>query len=475
MTIRDLVGRLLSPLTAIARDKIALAGVVLTTSSALTMLAFWAREMFSGHPSHAYAGIVIFMILPGVFVVGLLMIPAGLALRRWRERRGAPVAPLGFDKELLKNAAILVGGLTIVNVAMLGVATYKGVEYMDSTTFCGLACHNVMSPEYTAYINSPHSRVACTECHIGPGASWFVKSKLSGARQVVAVTLGTYSRPIPSPVTHLRPARETCEHCHWPQKFHGDRLQVRAKFADDETNTASHSVLLMRIGGSQAGGQVGIHGRHFDATRSRVRYQTTDDRRQVIPRVIYVGDDGKEVEYAVDGAPPATAGEWREMDCIDCHNRPTHAFDMPESGLNRAMQAGRIPTDLPFLKREATAAIQAEYMDRDTAAREIVGRIAGFYEKNYPDVAKTRAADVKKAAEGVRDVWMRNVFPDMKLVWGSHPNNIGHEDFPGCFRCHDEEHKAKDGRTVSQDCNACHGVLAMEENDPKILADLGLK
>ncbi len=474
MGLRELLGRLLSPLAVVVRDKVALAGVVITTSAAFTLIGFWAVELLSGHPTHPYAGIVLFMILPGIFVGGLLLIPAGLLLRRWRERRGAPVAPLGLDKELLKNAAMLVGALTAVNVVLLGVATYKGVEYMDSTTFCGLACHQVMSPEYTAYVNSPHSRVACTQCHIGPGASWFVKSKLSGARQVVAVTLGTFSRPIPSPVHELRPARETCEQCHWPQKFHGDRLQVRTKFADDESNTASHSILLMRIGGTQAGGQVGIHGRHFDA-KSRVRYQTTDDRRQVIPRVIYVGDDGKEVEYAIDGAPPATAGEWREMDCVDCHNRPTHAFDMPESGLNRAMQAGRIPADLPFVKREAAAAIQADYADRDVAAREIVARITSFYEKNYPEVAKARAADVRKAAEAARDVWLRNVFPDMKLVWGSHPNNIGHEDFPGCFRCHDDQHKAKDGRTISQDCTTCHGVLAMEEPDPPMLADLGLK
>lgn len=474
MNLQERLIRVLSPMALAVRDKVVLAGVVLTTSSALTLIGFWILEATSGHPAHPYVGIVIFMILPGVFVAGLLLIPAGLLLRRWRARRGVPVVPLPVDKELLKNAAILVAGLTVVNVAMMAVATYKGVEYMDSTAFCGLACHQVMSPEYTAYVNSPHSRVACTQCHIGPGAGWFVKSKLSGARQVVAVTLGTFSRPIPSPVHHLRPARETCEACHWPQKFHGDRLVVRSKYGEDEANTATSSVLLMRIGGSQGSGRVGIHGRHFDG-ESRVRYQTTDDRRQVIPRVVYVGDDGKEIEYVVDGAPPATAGEWREMDCIDCHNRPTHAFDMPESALNRAMQAGRIATDLPFLKREATAALQAEYADRDTAGREIVGRLTGFYEKNYPDLARTRAAAVKKAAESVRDVWMRNVFPDMKLGWGSHPNNIGHEDFPGCFRCHDEQHKAKDGRTISQDCNACHGVLAMEESDPKILADLGLK
>ena len=110
----------------------------------------------------------------------------------------------------LRRALLLVGLLTFVNFAIMGAASYKGVEYMDSAQFCGQTCHTVMSPEFTAYVNSPHSRVACVECHIGPGAPWFVKAKISGVRQVFAVTLKTYSRPIPSPVHELRPARDTC-------------------------------------------------------------------------------------------------------------------------------------------------------------------------------------------------------------------------------------------------------------------------
>jgi hypothetical protein len=206
---------------------------VLTTSSAVTLFLFWAREAFSAQPTHPYAGILFFLVLPALFVLGLLLIPAGIWWRRrGLRRRGA--LPAGYPHidlraPVVQNTFALVGFATVLNVGILGTASYRGVEYMDSTQFCGMACHKVMAPEYAAYVDSPHSRVGCVQCHIGPGASWFVRSKLSGTRQLFAVSLETYSRPIQSPVKHLRPARETCEQCHWPEKFHGDKFLVRTE------------------------------------------------------------------------------------------------------------------------------------------------------------------------------------------------------------------------------------------------------
>jgi len=479
MSSRGPLGGWARPIAFLGTNPVTLVGAVLTTSAALTMVGFWVLEVLHGGPIHPYAGIVLFLVLPAVFVVGLLLIPVGIFWRR-RRLRAQKALPgdyprIDFNRPVLRRAAVLVATATLLNVAMMGGATYRGVEHMGSNQFCGLTCHTVMAPEYTAFVDSPHSRVGCVQCHIGPGASWFVRSKLSGARQVLAVAAGTYSRPIPSPVRELRPARETCEQCHWPRKFHGDKLVVRTKYAEDEANTPSTSVLMLRIGGEGPLGAAGIHGRHLD-TSERIQYLTTDDKRQVIPRVRYRDDSGRVVEYATEDAPSADGvGEWRAMDCMDCHNRPTHAFDLPERGVDRAIGEGRISPTLPWARKEAVRLLRADYPDRETAARSIADGLAAFYGDGHPAVYRERRKDVDAAVEAVKTIYHRNVFPEMKVGWGTYANNVGHDDFPGCFRCHDDQHKAAGGRVITQDCSACHAVLAMEESDPKILSELGLR
>jgi len=457
-------------------------GAVLTTSAAITLLVFWIFLIARGGAIHPYYAILFFFILPAVFALGLILMPLGAILRRRKltSEGGMPaeIPPVNLRSPMLRRALILVVLLSFVNFAIMGTASYKAIEYMDSAQFCGQTCHTPMQPEYSAYVNSPHSRVACVECHIGPGAPWFVKSKISGLRQLYAVAFKTYRRPIPSPVHDLRPARDTCEHCHWPQRFTGGRLLVHTKYADDETNTPATNVLVLNIGGHGSEGRVGIHGRHFDDVE-RIEYAHSDERRQVIPLVTYIDDAGKKVDY-VSTDSKATPAELaamprRKMDCMDCHNRPTHAFQMPERALDEAISAGRISAKLPFIKREGLAALKTEYPDRETAAQKIPAGLAEFYKTKYPAVYQTDRANVETAGEQVKAIYMRNVFPEMKVTWGTHPNNIGHEDFLGCFRCHDGKHKSADGKIINDDCSACHQVLAMEEKDPKILTDLGLK
>ena len=349
---------------------------------------------------------------------------------------------------------------------------------MESSRFCGLTCHKVMAPEYGAYLNSPHSRVACTSCHIGPGASWAVKAKIDGVRQVVAVVFGTYSRPIPSPVHTLRPARATCEQCHWPQKFSGDKLRVITKYDEDEKNTMTKTVLLLKLGGRQGSNAVGIHGRHLD-DKERISYTTTDGRREVIPIVKYLDDDGKTVVFSSTEIKPTEAqkakAETRVMDCIDCHNRPTHAYQLPERAVNEAMAAGTISPELPFIRKKAVEVLKVEYPSRETAFDRIEKDLTEFYRTKYPDVYRTRRATVETAVSEVQKIYGRNVFPEMRLTWGTHPNHIGHEDFLGCFRCHDGNHQAAGGRAITQDCDACHQILAQDEANPKVLAELGIK
>jgi nitrate/TMAO reductase-like tetraheme cytochrome c subunit len=464
------------------QNTLTLIGAVLTTTAALTMVAFWVYDVLLPGPPHPYIGVLIFLLLPGVFVLGLLFIPVGIWIRRRRlHRKGElPDAFPKIDLSLPRARRVfwLVFFATVVNVLILGTASYHGVAYMDSTQFCGTTCHTVMEPEYTAYQNSPHSRVGCVECHIGPGASWFVRSKLSGVRQVFAVTFHTYSTPIPAPVKYLRPARETCEHCHWPQRFTGDKFLVHTSYKDDEKNTPQTDVLLLKIGGNTWDGSVGIHGRHL-SEHSRIHYISIDAQRQVIPVVDYTGDDGRTIHFVSTDAKASQQqldqGEHREMDCIDCHNRPTHAFDLPETAVDKQMSLGQISPDLPYIKKKAVELLKVDYPDRDTARLRIVSGISDFYRVSYPAIYETHRTLVQQSAEQVAAIYLRNVFPAMKLTWGVHPNNLGHNDFPGCFRCHDGSHTSSDGRTITNDCFACHQLLAIGEEKPKILTDLGMK
>src|SRR5215472_5180571 len=482
MTIRQTIRSWMRLLYFLGQNPASLAGAVLTTSGAVTLIAFWVYDFLLPGPPHPYIGILLFLVLPGVFLVGLLLIPTGILLRRRRLKAQGELQDVypavSLHQPAVRQVFLLVGAATFLNIIIFGTASYRGVAYMDSTQFCGQTCHPVMTPEFTAYQGSPHAHVNCVECHIGPGAGWFVRSKLSGVRQVFAVTFHTYSRPIHAPVKYLRPARETCEQCHWPQKFTSDKFVVKTTFKDDEKNTPQTTALLLKIGGRTWQGSVGIHGRHLDEG-ARIRYISVDDQRQVIPVVYYTNDRGKTVEY-VSSDIKATkqeldAGEHRSMDCVDCHNRPTHAFDLPEGAVNKQMDAGFISRELPFIRKKAVELLKADYPDRDTAQRRIVVELKTFYRLNYPDVYNSRRALVEQSAENVANIYLRNIFPAMKMTWGVHPNNLGHNDFPGCFRCHDGSHASADGQTIANDCSACHNLLAVDEQNPKVLADLGLK
>jgi nitrate/TMAO reductase-like tetraheme cytochrome c subunit len=466
----------------LSQNVISLIGVVLTTSTAITMIAFWIYDFMLQGPPHPYVGILIFLILPGMFVLGLLLIPAGILLRR-KKLSGAGELPIAYPEidlrvPVVRSGLLFIGVATVLNVLIFTFASYQGVAYMDTTTFCGQTCHTVMQPEFSAYQNSPHARVNCVECHIGPGAGWFVKSKLSGVRQVFAVTFKTYSTPIPSPVKYLRPARETCEQCHWPQRFSGDKFIAKTDYRDDEKNTAETTVLVLKIGGRTWQGSVGIHGRHLDEG-SRIRYVSTDEHRQVIPVVYYTDDKGKTVEYVSTDIKVSKEqlekSEKRVMDCIDCHNRPTHAFELPESAVDLRITRGLVGAELPFIKKKAVELLKVNYPDRETAQKEIVEGITSYYHSTYPDVYNMKRALVEQSAENVARIYMQNVFPDMKVTWGVHPNNLGHNDYPGCFRCHDGTHTSADGQTITNDCSACHNLLAVQEENPKVLADLGMK
>jgi hypothetical protein len=474
--LRDGIVRLIRPAFYLSQNLISRTGVVLATTSGITLVIALA-SLVMGFQPNPYAGILVYMILPAAFALGLILIPIGIFRDYRRKVRSGDLPAIYPHVDLshrgVRSTVMFVGIMTAINVPIFAIASYSGTVYMESTQFCGQTCHKVMDPEYTAYQRSAHARVACVECHIGPGAPWFVRSKLSGSYQVVAVSFNLYPRPIPTPIHNLRPARETCEQCHWPERFSGDKLVIKTKYADDENSSATKTVLLVHIGGRNPDRKmVGIHGRHLGL----VSYLAGDPKRQEIPWVSYRHEDGTVTDYASTETPPkadlVAHGTPRTMDCMDCHNRPTHTFDMPENAVNREMAAGRISPSLPFIHKVAIDLLKRNYATRQAAETELPKALREYYQKNYSAIYNSQRALIEDAAKGILYIYMGNVFPEMNITWGTYPNNLGHNDFPGCFRCHDGNHKSKSGSEITQDCNACHSLLAMDEPDPKILHEL---
>ena len=447
------------------RSPISVVGMVLTTISAVLFLVVFLADLFGWH-TNPYLGIVFFLVLPGVFLFGLALIPFGAWIERRRRARGRAPSEVHWPRIDLndpaqRTTAVIVFVVTMANIVIVSLAAYRGVEYMDSPQFCGQVCHTVMKPEFTAYQDGPHSRVTCVQCHIGPGASWFAKSKISGARQVLAVSFHTYSRPIPSPVQNLRPARDTCEQCHWPEKFHGDKVRRIYEFAADEKNTESVTVMQVHVGGGseRLGIAQGIHW-HMNVA-NEVEYIATDDKRQVIPWVRVKDRFGNVREFSAEGVTPEqlAKGERRRMDCMDCHNRPSHPMAAtPERAVDELIARGVIPRTLPFVRREAVKALKVTYPTQEAAGEGISRTLRDFYRSQYPQAYMSQRPDVEKAVQATETVYRRNVFPEMNVQFGTYPNNIGHMDFPGCFRCHDDNHKSKEGKAIGQDCESCHKI-----------------
>jgi nitrate/TMAO reductase-like tetraheme cytochrome c subunit len=462
----------LARLATYAKNPLSFAGFALATLAGIGLAVFLLLQAL-GYVENPYLGLFGLSLLPAVFVAGLLAMPLGMLWRRRKLRKRGelpgdlPEWPrLDFNDRHVRRAFAVVVGLTVVNVILLLTSSAVAVEFMDSPKFCGTVCHKVMQPEYTAYQNSPHAHVKCVQCHIGPGTSFMVRSKFDGLRQVWKIALGTYARPIASPVHTLRPARDTCEGCHWPAKHYGDKLRLIGRFAEDEKNTPSFTALLLKTGGGAVGaGQQhgGIHWWHIYAD-NRIRYLASDARRQEMAWVELTTPDGQRTEFLREGttAPSADAiaRQSRLMDCIDCHNRPTHLFETPAKATDALLQRQTDLRDLPFFKREVVKAASLAYPTHEHGVAGVREAIGAFYRTSYPELAAQQSALVTRAADEAARVYDRTVFPEMKTNSQTHPSNIGHDDSPGCFRCHDGNLKnAKTGKTIPNDCDTCHGIL----------------
>jgi len=448
-------------------------GVVIAFFVCIAELFLFVIEFFSDG-SNVYFGIVTYIFLPVFFILGLILIPIGALWKRHCVLKGLSLAKpksIFIDPSIPthRNAIFIFIIGTTIFLIMTAVGSYKAFHYTESVNFCGLTCHHVMKPEHTAYLNSAHARVKCVECHIGEGADWYVRAKLSGVRQVYHAIKGDYSRPIATPVHNLRPAKETCERCHWTDKFYSSFEINKTYFPTDESE---HSKWLLRMlvnVGSSKNTQEGIHNHMY--LDNDIYFAAEDERLQNITWVKNIDKDGKETVYISsdskwkEEAPPENM--MHKMDCMDCHNRPTHNFNPPNELINKALASGEIAPELALIKPKAMELMSKEYKTEEEAINTIRQSLDKYLRKKLGDRYALQKDKVTKAIEKVVALYQVNMFPEMKARWDAFPDNIGHLVSSGCFRCHDGDHESSSGQVITKDCTVCHSII--EQGSPNAL------
>jgi len=429
----------------------------------------------------SYLGLVIYIVLPVFMITGLIIIPIGMLITvkksGYKDKNQKENWPKIDLNELGHRNAffIFIIGTTLL-LLISAIGSYEAFHFTESVEFCGTICHEVMKPEHTAYQNSAHSRVACVACHVGTGADWYVRSKMSGMYQVYSVLFDKYQKPIPVPIHNLRPARETCEQCHWPQKFYAQKLRSERHYLNDEENTTWDIQLVMKIGAQQSahGLKEGIHW-HINPDIS-VEYISEDDKNLNISLVKYTNNNTGEIkiytteEKQVNQIPE---NDFHKMDCMDCHNRPSHNYKPPAFFVNEAMTSGSIPKDLPEIKNLSMEICNEQIFDSDSAKEFIQKSILGFYDSEYPEILETDNEKIQQAITGLNDIYFKNIFPEMNVRWDAYPNHIGHLEFDGCFRCHNDNLTNEQGDTITKDCNLCHTIIAQGMDDEMQFAQTG--
>ena len=441
-------------------------GIAIAVTSLTCIVLLILIEM-SGTTENPYTDLITFIFFPSILAFGLFVILAGVLLERRRRRNRSPedIAAypiIDFNDPQRRRTFVLAVCLAFAFLFMSAFGSFRAFEYTESVTFCGEACHDVMKPEFVAYNAAPHSQIRCVECHVGGGAEAYLKAKFTGMRQLYGVVTGHYNRPIQTPVHNMRSATQTCQACHWSEKYHGDKLKVFNHYGYDEQNTLNQTRLLIKVGGGDPdAGPVG--GIHWHMNVSNDISFISDERRLAIPWVRSTDSQGNIVDYSVKDAgltaQQVEQSAKRKMDCIDCHNRPTHIYLSPNQAVDRSLEAGRLDISLPFIKAQAVATLAKPYNTNDEAVATIAEDLSNYYRSNYPDVFAAKTDSINGAIAEVRQIYQTYFFPEMKTDWKAHPNHIGHLNAQGCFRCHDGQHFSREGKVIRNECSVCHTTL----------------
>ena len=447
---------------------ISISGFILAVNSLIVIFVLFLFSLFSKE-SNAYMGLFIYIIVPAFMVLGLLLIPFGMLLRRRKKviadesTEKWPI--LNLNNPLQRKALVRISVITVILLVASSFGSYEAFHYTESVEFCGTLCHQVMEPEYVTYQHSSHAKVKCVECHVGEGADWYMKSKLSGLYQVYSVIFKKYSRPIKTPLHNLRPASETCERCHWPEKFYAQQLRTQRSYLADSANTEWDISLLLKIGPEHSA--MGLtEGIHWHINKDfKIEYIAGTRDREVIPWVKLTNLKTGEVKIYTDEDNPIDQAamdtlEKRTMDCMDCHNRPSHTYKSAPNFIDQAMLAGRIPADIPWIKMAAMEALKVPYETKEHAYQEIYTTMVSWYKEENPEIYLKEFARIQNAIKVVQKEYSNNVFPYMKADATQYLDHIGHLESEGCFRCHSDRHKTKTGETISKGCDNCHTILA---------------
>lgn len=447
---------------------ISISGFILAINSLIIILILFLFAWFSKE-SNAYMGLFIYIIVPAFMVLGLLLIPTGMLIKRRKKVSTSESSEkwpiLDLNNNIQRKAVVRISIITGILLVVSSFGSYQAFHYTESVEFCGTLCHQVMEPEYVTYQHSAHANVKCVECHVGEGADWYVKSKLSGLYQVYSVIFKKYSRPIATPLHNLRPASETCEKCHWPEKFYSQKLRNQRSYLADSSNTEWDISLLMKIGPqhSALGLSEGIHW-HINKD-FKMEYIASTRDRESIPWVKLTNLKTGEIKIFMDEDNPIDQAaidtlEMRKMDCMDCHTRPSHVYKSAPNYIDQAILSEKIPANIPYIKMAAMEALKVPYETKDHAHIEIYSAMVNYYKDSYPEIYLKEFSRIQNAIKVVQQEYDNNVFPYMKADATQYLNHIGHLESEGCFRCHSDRHKTKTGETISKSCDMCHTILA---------------
>lgn len=446
-----------------------ISGAVLASVSFLLIVFSIVISLIFPDQVGDYLGLFSYIVLPVFLVIGLVLMPIGTLskIKKDKERKVQrevkfPIVNLNDPSQRFVVLIFVVG--TAIFLLFTSIGSYQVFHYTESNEFCGTLCHTVMEPEYVTYHGSAHSRVRCVECHVGSGATWYVKSKMSGLYQVYSVLTNSYPTPIETPVHSLRPARETCEKCHWPQKFYDSKLVNRKSYLSDEENTEWNVQLLLKTASEHKskGLAEGIHW-HINPDVN-IEYTATSFKRDTIFKVKYTNLKTGEVRVYKDENQEeyedSPRHETRTMDCVDCHNRPSHDYLSPQKFVDQSIASGEISQGIPEIKSVAMGILVKEFPTTDSAMNYIAFKINEYYEKYYDDFITENPGLLENAITAIQDGYKKNYFPLMKANYSEYPNHIGHMETPGCFRCHNDSFQSDDGHVITNDCNLCHVIKA---------------
>jgi len=454
---------------------LSISGAIVALIGSTACAFFFAADLTSRRES-GYMGVTYLPAL-ALALVGFALVAAGFFREVRRRKLGRSTS---FTGELFIDvrdkltttrfvATFVVGAVAVTfGLLVIGAGSMRIVEFTSSNAFCGEVCHSVMHPEAAVYANSPHARIDCVECHVGHGGDSFIRAKLNGARQLYEFAIGKISRPIPTPIRARRPSREMCESCHWPERFIDYKVITRKYTLNDEENTSVGLRMMIKVGGGENGLMQGSGIHYHMVVANKVEFIARDPQRQQIAWVRITRRDGTLGEYN-DSDEPLTDTE-REtlpvhtMECLDCHSRPAHQFEAPVDSVNQAIATGRISRDLPYIKVESVRLLSAEYPSQAAATKAIDAGLTAFYRENHSEVLEEEADSVQNAIEVVQSIYRSTIFPEMAANWMAHPNNIGHWDSPGCFRCHNDVMESEDGDAIFTDCTKCHVNLAQGDD-----------